>query len=180
MDRLVDFLSGEFFLENRPNGGTAVLLRSLWVSVLICAAVLPLKAYLAEGTLLEFSAPQLKVELGEMIPWIGAIFAGVYAAFYCRFAAQWSYLATLSNQIMATCVAVRLSDLPSQTLVSWHAAFIEDAQDLHLAGKSMFSSVIVEMLADGHVVHAFLSSTHGGPKRLRKLETLLSFTAAPA
>lgn len=128
MSALVNFLSGEFFLKSRPNGGTAVLLRSLWVTSLICFCALPAKSYLAEGTELAFSGAQLKVELGEMIPWFGAVFAGAYAAFYSRFAAQWSYLATLYNQLMAACAASPSGMISNQTMVNWHAAFVEDAQ----------------------------------------------------
>ena len=106
MSRIVELLSGEFFLDRRPNGGTAVLYRSLWVTALACAFVLPLKAYFAADTRLAFSAGQLKVEIGEMIPWAGAIFAGAYVALYSRFAAQWNYLASLYNNLMATCVAL--------------------------------------------------------------------------
>ena len=74
MSAVVNFLSGEFFLKSRPNGGTAVLLRSIWVTILICLCVLPLKSYFAKNTTLAFSAEQLKIELGELIPWFGAIF----------------------------------------------------------------------------------------------------------
>ena len=178
MGALINFLSGEFFLKSRPNGGTAVLLHSLWVTSIICLCALPAKAYLAEGTTLAFSGEQLKVELGEMIPWFGAIFAGAYAAFYSRFAAQWSYLATLYNQIMAACAAAPSGRIANQTMVNWHAAFVEDAQDLHLAGKSMFSEVVRQLLQDPHVASAFLASTQGGPNRLRDLERSLNFIAA--
>lgn len=178
MSAVVNFLSGEFFLKSRPNGGTAVLLRSIWVTILICLCVLPLKSYFAKNTTLAFSAEQLKIELGELIPWFGAIFAGAYAAFYSRFAAQWSYLANLYNQIMATCTTAPPGLIPNQTLVYWHAAFVEDAQDLHLAGKSMFSEVVRQFLQDPYVVQAFLASTNGGPNRLRDLERALNFVAA--
>lgn len=178
MSALVNFLSGEFFLKSRPNGGTAVLLRSLWVTSLICFCALPAKSYLAEGTELAFSGAQLKVELGEMIPWFGAVFAGAYAAFYSRFAAQWSYLATLYNQLMAACAASPSGMISNQTMVNWHAAFVEDAQDLHLAGKSTFAEVVRQLLQDPHVVRVFLASTQGGPNRLRDLERSLNFVAA--
>lgn len=177
----VSFLAGEFFLRNRPNGGTAVLLRSLWVTSLICAIVLPIKSYFAAGTELVFSAAQLKVEIGQMIPWFGAVFAGAYAAFYTRFAAQWGYLAALYNQLMATLASAPPGQFPNQTLIDWNAAFIEDAQDLHLARKSMFASVIRELLQNPHVVRVFLASTQGGPNRLRELERQLNCIAvAPA
>lgn len=178
---IVSFLSGEFFLRNSPNGGTAVLLRSLWVTSLICMLVLPIKSYFAAGTELVFSAAQLKVEIGQMIPWFGAVFAGAYAAFYTRFAAQWGYLAALYNQMMATTASAPPGHFPNEAFISWNAAFIEDAQDLHLARKSMFASVIRELLQNPHVVRVFLGSTQGGPNRLRDLERQLSCIAvAPA
>ncbi|WP_415916604.1 hypothetical protein SE336_00735 [Xanthomonas arboricola] len=178
MSVVVDFLSGEFFLRSRPNGGTAVLLRSLWVTTLICAMVLPIKSYCAAGTELAFSAVQLKVELGQMIPWFGAVFAGAYAAFYSRFAAQWSYLASLYNQITATVASAPADHFPNEAFIGWNAAFIEDAQDLHLARKSMFASVIKGLLQDPQVVRVFLSYTDGGPNRLRDLERQLNCAAA--
>lgn len=175
---IVSILSGEFFLRRNPNGGTAVLLRSLWVTTLISTLVLPIKSYCVAGSELVFSAAQLKVEIGQMIPWFGAVFAGAYAAFYTRFAAQWGYLATLYNQIMATIAAAPSGHFPNEASIAWHAAFIEDAQDLHLARKSMFSSVIRELLQDPHVVRVFRASTHDGAKRLRDLERQLNCTAA--
>jgi hypothetical protein len=177
LDVLVEVLSGEFFLNSRPNGGTAVLLRSLWVTCLICLLALPLKCYLAKDTVLQFSFGQLKIELGEMLPWFGAIFAGAYAAFYSRFAAQWNYLASLYNQLMATSVGLNREQCDEEGLANWYAAFIEDAQDLHLAGKSMFKSVIVNLLQDGDMVRAFLCSMPDGPTRLARLEKSLGFRA---
>ncbi|MEO8838403.1 MAG: hypothetical protein ABI351_06800 [Herbaspirillum sp.] len=129
--------------------------------------------------MLQFSGSQLRIEIGQMLPWFGAIFAGAYAAFYARFAAQWSYLANLYNQITAACFSLppdRRED--NQALVIWHAAFVEDAQDLHLAGKSMFKSVVTSMLQDGDVVRVFLDSTDDGAERIKKLEQALTFRAA--
>ncbi|KER81306.1 hypothetical protein [Xanthomonas arboricola] len=177
MSAVVDFLSGEFLLRSRPNGGTAVLFRSLWVTTLICAMVLPIKSYCAADTELAFSAAQLKVELGQMIPWFGAVFAGTYAAFYSRFAAQWSYLASLYNQITATIASAPAGHFPNEALIGWKAAFIEDAQDLHLARKSMFASVIKGFLQDPQVVRVFLSYTDGGPDRLHDLQLQLNCVA---
>jgi hypothetical protein len=131
MGKLVEILSGEFFLNRRPNGGTAVLYRSLWVTGLACLLVLPAKSYFTAGTTLSFSASQLKIEIGEMIPWAGAIFAGAYVALYSRFAAQWNYLASLYNHLMATCVALPQEQRHgNKALANWRAAFVEDALDL--------------------------------------------------
>jgi hypothetical protein len=177
-DGLVCFLSGEFVLARRPNGGTAVFLRSLWVTFLLVAFVLPAKAYLAKNTVLSFSASQLKVELGSVIPWAGAIFAAAYAAFYARFSAQWNYLASLYNQLMQVVVGMTHEEIEAnENLHLWYAAFIEDAQDLHLANKSTFASMIIGLLREPYVVRAFVDGTENGDARLKSLERILNFTA---
>lgn len=179
MERAVNFFSGEFFLNDRPNGGTAVLLRSVWITAILFVILLPIKAYFAKDTIfMTFSFEQMKASIGEMIPWAGAIFAGSYVALYARFAAQWNYLASLYNQLMATCISLPPAQLASRGVANWKAAFIEDALDLHLARKSLFKMVIVEMLQDGDVVRSFLDSTLDGQERLRQLEITLEFKAA--
>jgi hypothetical protein len=181
MEKAVNFFSGEFLLDGRPNGGTAVLLRSIWITTTIFIVLLPIKAYFAKDTIfLSFSFNQMKVDIGEMIPWVGAIFAGSYVALYARFAAQWNYLASLYNQLMATCIALPPTERASRGVANWKAAFIEDALDLHLARKSLFKMVIVEMLQDGDVVRSFVDSTHDGQARLQELETILNFKASSA
>jgi hypothetical protein len=52
----------------------------------------------------------------------------------------------------------------------WQAGFIEDAEDLHLAGKPMFASVIRSMLAKPETRGFFISHAPGGAERLTKLE----------
>jgi hypothetical protein len=179
MDKVISALSGEFLLNHRPNGGTAVLLRSVWVTTLIYALVIPIKSYCGDHAMFEFSAHQLKKEIGETLPWVGAIFAGAYAAFYSRFAAQWNYLATLYNQLVATCVPLDNEQRENnEVLNAWRAAFVEDAMDLHLARKSMFRSVVVGMLQRPAVVTTFLGSTKDGERRIKELEKQLSFKAA--
>lgn len=179
MDKLISALSGEFLLRHRPNGGTAVFLRSIWVTTLIYLLVIPIKSYCGEHAILQFSAHQLKIEIGETLPWLGAIFAGAYAAFYSRFAAQWNYLATLYNQLVATCVPLDKETRDNnEVLNAWRAAFVEDALDLHLARKSMFRSVVVGWLQRPLVVATFLESTEDGNQRIKDLEKQLDFKAA--
>ncbi|WP_456953332.1 hypothetical protein [Lysobacter sp. HA35] len=177
----VRYGSGEFVLDHMPNGGTAVLVRSLLVTAIAVIFVAPLKAYLAKDTIfLSFSIEQAKGDLGDILPWVGAIFAGVYAAFYSRFAAQWSYLAGLYNQLMATCASIpEAHQSSSRALSTWHAAFIEDAVELHLAAKPMFASMVVALLQDGEIVRDFVESTIEGPRKLAELERKLRFTAVP-
>jgi len=176
---MLRFLSAEFLLKSRPNGGDIVFLRSIWVTGVLLLLLLPVKAYLAEDTVLEFSLEQLKDDLGSMIPWGGAIFAGAYVALYARFSAQWSYLATLYNQLMATSVTLPAGEIEdNEYLRIWRAGFIEDAQDLHLAGKSMFRTMIIGLMGDEAVTEEFVASVDNGETRLRKLEQDLGFRAA--
>ncbi|WP_171957722.1 hypothetical protein [Stenotrophomonas maltophilia] len=176
---MLRLLSAEFLLDSRPNGGDVVLLRSIWVTFVLLLLLLPFKAFFAEGTVLEFSLEQLKDDLGKMIPWGGAIFAGAYVALYARFSAQWSYLATLYNQLMATSVAMPAGKIEdNEYLRIWRAGFIEDAQDLHLAGKSMFRAMIVGLMSDEAVTEEFVNSVDNGEMRLRKLEEDLGFRAS--
>lgn len=178
MGRALKVVSGEFLLDKWPNGGEIVLLRSLLVSSLICLFVLPLKAYLSKETLLVFSLEQLKEDLGQMIPWFGAVFAGTYAAFYTRFSSQWTYLASLYNQMMEVCVTASEETRSSPAFVNWQAAFIEDALDLHLARKPMFALAIAQMLEDPKIVKAFCASTKDGAQKIRGLESALKISAA--
>lgn len=60
LDIMARGVSAEWVLNRRPNGGTAVLLRALWVTFVLSAIVLPLKAWLAEDTMLQFSLQQLR------------------------------------------------------------------------------------------------------------------------
>lgn len=176
---MLRFLSAEFLLKSKPNGGDIVLLRSIWITGVLLLLLLPFKAYLADGTVLEFSLEQLKGDLGSMIPWGGAIFAGAYVALYARFSAQWSYLATLYNQLMATSVTLPAGEIEdNEYLRIWRVGFIEDAQDLHLAGKSMFRTMIAGLMSDEAVTEEFVASVDNGEMRLRKLEQDLGFRAA--
>lgn len=178
MTQVLYWVSGEFLLKKRANGGAVILYRSLLVSILICAAVLPIKSYFAPNTVLHFSLDQLKTEVGEMIPWFGAVFAGAYAAFYTRFSSQWSYLASLYNEMMSICVTSPPGSIPNKSFVNWQAAFIEDAMDVHLARKSMFSAAISDMLKNPNIVFAFHSFTKNGEDRLDELASDLGVTPA--
>jgi hypothetical protein len=179
MSLVVHVLSGEFVLRGRANGGTAVLLRSVFVTALIYVPTLAFKSYLSVGSELVFSPIQMQAEILDTLPWIGAIFAGSYAALYSRFSTQWGYLANLYNQIMSTCASMPEKQRKNNpTLATWQAAFIEDAQDLHLARKPMFSSIIRCMLLQDEIRQEFLDSTSDGARRLAKLEKQLSIASA--
>lgn len=174
VNKIICYLSGEFFLNNRPNGGTVILLRSVFVTAIIYSIAIALKSSTEENATFSLSFLQLKSEINQTIPWLGAILGGVYAAFYSRFSAQWSYLSSLYNQIMATYSS--LSDTKqksNETFSCWQAAFIEDALELHLATKPMFAVAISEMLLQESIRETFINFTVNGKQRLEELEAKL-------
>jgi hypothetical protein len=90
----------------------------------------------------------------ETLPWIGAIFAFTYLALYTRFASQFNYLAGAYNQIVAVRAQIR-GTAPTEaqsdpdnnvSIQAWEAGFVEDAQELHLATKKIFSTAVWYML----------------------------------
>lgn len=168
---MIRYLSGEFVLKRMPNGGTAVLLRSLIISVVLYTAVVVFKARITPGASWAFDWAAGRAILADTVPWFGAIFAGVYVALYSRFASQWNYLASLYNQIMATAVQHPPDGVTAtQALHLWQAGFIEDAEDLHLATKPMFASVIRSMLKRKTIRDDFIEHAPGGAARLSALE----------
>jgi len=168
---LVGTLSGEFFLNNRPNSGTVIACRTLWTTSLIYLITLLVYERLAPCSTWQASLPHADT-LRTTLPWLGAIIAAVYAGFYSRFASQWAYLAGLYNQIMAA--AAQQPTLPldeqNRVLASWRAGFIEDAEDLHLATKPSYAGVITSFLTKEGVRDAYHRNTAGGEKRLSELE----------
>jgi hypothetical protein len=168
---MIHYLSGEFLLKKMPNGGTAVLIRSGIISLGLYFAAIAIKSRIVPGATWHFDLTQLRLIVADTIPWFGAIFAGVYVALYSRFASQWNYLASLYNQIMQTAVQNPPAGVTNETALRlWQAGFIEDAEDLHLAGKPMFASVIRSMLAKPETRGFFISHAPGGAERLTKLE----------
>jgi hypothetical protein len=164
MRNVFDYLSGEFILDYMPNGGIAVLFRTILVSVLIYFCAVILKMYSADQ--------DVKKVVAETIPWLGAILGGTYAAFYSRFSSQWAYIADLYNQQMA--LAITLSDvtIEGDNYKAWQSAFIEDAVCMHLATKEGFRNAINEMLEDEDIRN--LLCEHVGNKKVERLRTQLA------
>lgn len=160
-------LSGEFiFLKGRnANGGDVVILRAIWVTVYITALTLWLRNGLDEYRGCHFSSSVLLADLKELSGWIAAAFGGIYAAFYSRFAAQWSYLANMYNQIKQAEVTQSDLTISSIPLAQWKAGFIEDALDLHLASKASISGIICAWAQDPAIESAFTQYTPGGLAR---------------
>lgn len=169
---MIHYLSCEFVLKWLPNGGTAVLIRSFLISLMLYIVTIALKSRLEPNATWGMDLSVGRSLVSETIPWFGAIFAGVYAALYSRFASQWNYLANLYNQIMASAVQhpPTSGDAGTAVLRMWQAGFVEDAEDLHLAGKPMFASIIHSMLTKDEVKQNFSQYAPGGAERLNRLE----------
>ena len=175
MDRLIYFLSGEYLLTTRPNGGTVVFLRSFQITLLLYSPLAFLKYYSENQLNGDPSLREFAGAISQSIPWLGAIFAAAYATFYSRFAAQWSYLANLYNQIMGASVSISNFDRAhSEELKLWKAAFIEDAQDLHLARKPMFKHLIASVLAEQGVREAYIDTCPDGKNRILEIDKIIS------
>ncbi|WP_286068371.1 hypothetical protein [Stenotrophomonas sp. 57] len=168
---MIRFISFEFVLKWMPNGGTAVLIRSWLITLWLYVLAISLKSRVEPGATWQFDLNTLRALVSDTIPWIGAIFAGVYVALYSRFASQWSYLANLYNQILQAAVQSPPQGISSEQVYRlWQAGFIEDAEELHLARKPMFASVIASMLVKHETRKKFVEHAPGGEARLTKLE----------
>ncbi|HEY4320120.1 MAG TPA: hypothetical protein VGM77_02990 [Gemmatimonadales bacterium] len=169
--RCVHVLSGEWMLtfkSRRPNGGSVILARSLWCAGIVYGLILIFRDLIDPSLSWRPSVLAARQQLLETLPWFGAIFAACYASLYSRFSAQWTYLAALYNQIVATQIGVAGSGKAGVTemLVHWKAGFIEDADDLHLATKPVFANAIRLWLEDEAITTWFADHTVGGKERL--------------
>lgn len=176
----VYWLSAEWILENRPNGGGVIAFRAVWISGLFYLVAAALHSWALSGWSLQFSGAAMGKEIGDTLPWFGAMFAAVYAALYTRFSAQWSYLSGVYNQIMATQSQIESDGRDPNTLNKiclWKAGFAEDADDLHLATKRMFATAVRAVLEDERVAAAFDAHTKGGRTRRLRLLAQVRYAA---
>ncbi|MBI2074168.1 MAG: hypothetical protein HYT81_14230 [Gemmatimonadetes bacterium] len=142
------------------------------VGLLIYAIAVALSEVLDPTKAFRFSWTAARLAVKGTLPWFGAIFAGVYAAFYARFSSQWSYLAELYNQIKAT--EAQAPPTAAATIASWKAGFIEDADELHLAPKPMYAAIIRTWLSDAAVRNDFIEYAPGGQARLDSLMAVVN------
>lgn len=150
----------------RPNSGAVILLRAFLIALILFGGVLSVLSSVDPDRTWQFSQRELQLIFIDKLSWGGAIFGAVYAALYARFASQWNYLADLYNSIKS---AEAASCQNNGALAEWKAAFIEDAQVLHLATKESFVSVIRAWGGDSAVKKAFSEHAPGGEVRLKEL-----------
>jgi hypothetical protein len=160
----LSWLSLECLLKCHPNGGGIILVRSVFVGTLIFAVAITLRWVLPT----EETHCWWRIA-GDNLPWLGAAVGGAYAAFYTRFASQWAYLAGLYNQIKQTECQLDCEHAPVE-LAQWKAGFIEDCEELHLAGKRLFASVILEWLKSEDVRTEFKKFYSDADARLKNIE----------
>jgi len=172
---VISYASGEWLLNWQPNGGNVIFLRALILSVLGFLLAIGFTDSLRPNAEMLFDSDRMRCLVGERIEWFAVLFGGAYAALYSRFSAQWEYLANLYNQIMCTAISIDQSNLlGKRKLCRWWAAFIEDADDLHLLRKPMFASVIYDLIERDEwkdVVRDFESSPSGGKERLDRIRS---------
>lgn len=118
---------------------------------------------------------KLREEVAATTTWLGAIAGGVYTALYARFSSQWSYLANVYHQMKSALISGASSPSPEkdEQLSYWKAAFVEDAEDLHLVRKKMFAMTAWEWLSEGDVADKFDQYTMGGEQRRKNLQKQL-------
>jgi hypothetical protein len=169
--RVVEILSGEWLLTKfkRTNGGAIILLRAVISSVLLYASSLLLMNWIDPGRTKHPSLTECRKEILDTLTWLGAMFAASYAALYARFAAQWSYLAGLYNQIKQAEAGNAGNEAAKKYVAEWKAGFLEDSEELHLERKRIFASVIHAWGKDEDVRNAYIRDTAGGEPRLTTL-----------
>ncbi len=163
---LVSCFSAEFILQWLPNGGTVIILRSLWTGILLNSIALTLLNLLDPRRTWRPSLKELETQIITTIPWTGAILGAVYASLYARFASQWGYLANVYNQIKA---AECVQSCNRTALAEWKAGFMEDAEHLHLARKPVFASIIHSWAEDFDVKRRYVEDVPGGERRFELL-----------
>ena len=160
------------FWWGHPNGGTIIFLRSVQISFSLWLVALGLRSLFNAQCPCHFDLVALWFKGADTIPWLGTVFFAVYAALYARFSNQMNYLSGTYNLLMQTQATI---DNPNdnEKIQHWKAALIEDADDLHLATKPMFSVLIYLYLNDPKVFPRFEASTVNGTQRRAKLQKRL-------
>lgn len=165
---VIEFASGEFIVTRlkKSNGGAVIVIRSLLSSVIIFLVIILMLNLIDPMKLSAFSITEFRKNIVVDFPWFGAIFAFMYVGLYSRFSSQWSYLSNLYNQIKQVEVA---PEGKKYRICEWKAAFIEDAYDLHLIYKEMFSSIIVNWIQEDDVRNCYLHYAPNGRERMPEI-----------
>jgi len=138
------------------------------MALLLYLGAIGIKSYLDPERILAFDGNEFRKLVSSTFHWFGALLGSIYAALYTRFASQWRYLANLYNKIKET--EAKYGDATNRKAIAlWKAGFLEDADDLHLARKRLFVSVLNAWGMDKKVEKAFVTYSPGGKARFRAL-----------
>lgn len=170
MTGLLGFLSGEYMLKSKPNGGDIVLLRAIHSTFFIYLMTILLHEITKPNAILTFSQEELISAVHKSIPWLGAIFAATYATFYTRYSSQWTYLANTYNQFMAVKSVqndhvMNLDHEAAKALNNWMAGFVSDCFTLHLDRKPIFKGIIENLMKDEKIKELILGNFEGEEKQ---------------
>lgn len=166
-------LSSEWLLTKLDisNGGVVIIIRAVLSSLILFTLILGLRNLLDPTKSFTFSLSDLRIQIIQLMPWYGVIFGAIYTALYARFASQWSYLANLYNSIKQA----EAENGNAVIIAEWKAGFIEDAENLHLAYKSSFVSIVKVWGEDEKVKNSYILHTPGNKKRYDKLMFNVNF-----
>jgi hypothetical protein len=163
---LIDAFSMEWVLNYMDNGGAAIALRAFAVALELFLLAIAVTEWLDPAKSWTPSLLAFQTAVVSKVHWYGPLYGSAYAAFYARFASQWTYLANLYNQIKQVSSS-READ-PRQ-IAEWKAGFIEDAEYLHLAHKANFAAIIYFWCQEKAVRRAYECFSPGGKERLERL-----------
>ena len=164
---LFNFLAGEWILKKfESNGGAVVALRAFWTTLIFSCLT-----FIAVSIFDPLRLGPISWRDGFEIFWKYSdkttLFLGAsYLTLYARFVSQWSYLANLYNMIKQ---AESSKDRNIIAIAQWKAGYLEDAENLHLAGKNNLAPVLHAWANDCNVIKAYIRNTPGGVNRLRNL-----------
>jgi hypothetical protein len=127
---------------------------------------------------LDFVPSELWHDRVAKVPWLGAIYLAVYAALYTRFSNHMSYLSNTYNLLMQTQASLEDPD-DNMKIQNWKVALVEDAEDMHVATKRMFSVLCLYILNDPTLGPLFEANTANGKERRVKLQKTLLKAIGP-
>jgi hypothetical protein len=166
---LVRLLTSEWVFRcfRLPNSGGVIVFRSFLSALLIFLIALSLRNIIDPARTWALGFEELRRQVVAGLPWYGAIFALFYTGLYGRYHAQWNYLANVYNQIKAC--EVQCAGSPPSALAEWKAGFLEDAEEVHLARKPIFVSVLRAWGREPAVMKSYVESAPGGAVHFARL-----------
>jgi len=158
----VKALSAELLLLYKANSGSVVFFRALWTAYWVMVIAIILNSIVDNGCTSKLEPGLVWSGFKAHPTWYAIVLAAVYTALYTRYASQWQYLAKLYNDIKSKEIDLASrGEHPERTgplLDRWKAAFIADANAMHLATQESYATVIGDWLNSEHIRAAYLEA----------------------